>query len=61
VRYSGYQAAIAIDDFAVVAGRLPPRVLGLVIEWATVHQIELRANWERAARREPLQPVAPLE
>lgn len=42
-------------------GRLPPRVVGLVIEWATQHQAELSANWELAVAREPLTPIAPLD
>ena len=34
---------------------LPPRVTGLVIEWATLHQQELLANWDRARARQELQ------
>ena len=39
---------------------LPPRVTGLVIEWATLHQQELLANWDRARARQELQKIAPL-
>lgn len=39
---------------------LPPRVLGLVIEWTALHQHELLENWERAKRMESLVDVAPL-
>src|SRR5579871_1108777 len=48
VRYNQYKAIISIKDLAVLSGRLPPKVLGLVIEWASIHQKELIKNWELA-------------
>jgi len=45
----------------VLTGRLPPRVLGLVTEWATKHQRALRANWRLAREQAPLRPIPPLE
>jgi hypothetical protein len=60
-RYGGKVARIAIGTLAVLSGSLPPRVQGLVAEWAVLHREELAANWERlrggrAARRiDPLQ------
>ena len=33
--YSGNEALININTLAVIAGRLPPRAMGLVAEWAT--------------------------
>ncbi|MHB8089665.1 MAG: DUF4160 domain-containing protein, partial [Anaerolineaceae bacterium] len=36
-RYGDFKAAILIDDFTVKEGNLPARVLGLVIEWASLH------------------------
>jgi hypothetical protein len=60
-RYAGQRGRFAIDDLRLLDGKLSPRARGLVIEWASRHQPELRANWERAARREPLQSIEPLE
>jgi hypothetical protein len=60
-RYGRDRASIALRGFGVLEGSLPPRVLGLVIEWAAQHQDELLADWARAARRLPLVPIAPLE
>lgn len=54
-------ALVDIRTLAVFSGRLPPRVTGLVIEWATVHQQELLADWDRARAREELQKIPPLE
>jgi len=59
--YSGDVALIDIGNLSVFSGRLPPRVMGLVIEWATIHQQELFADWERTRAQQELQKIAPLE
>ena len=58
--YGGHDALVNIHNMAVISGRLPPRALGLVIEWALLHQDELQAAWERARNLEPLGKIAPL-
>jgi len=60
-RYGQDQAIIGLDSLRVLEGRLPPRALGLVMEWAAVHQVELCADWELARRQVPLRKIAPLE
>ncbi len=37
--YSGYLALIDIRNLSAFSGHLPPRVMGLVIEWATIQVI----------------------
>jgi len=59
--YGEYEVLININSFAVFAGNLPPRALGLVIEWATQHQNELLINWERAQGQESLSKIEPLK
>lgn len=54
------EASIDIEDLAVIAGRLPTRARRLVVEWARAHQTELRENWDRARRHQPLQRIDPL-
>ena len=61
VRYAEYRAQVRIDPVLVSEGRLPPRVLGLVVEWATIHQQELNENWHLAQQRLPLQKIRPLD
>jgi hypothetical protein len=58
--YAEHEARIAIDSFAVISGKLPPRAMGLVAEWATVHQQELQELWEKARKHEPLIRLEPL-
>lgn len=45
-RYAGKKAAIEIESLHILEGSLPPRALGLVIEWASQHKVELYDNWE---------------
>jgi Domain of unknown function (DUF4160) len=61
VRYGGQQAIIAIETLQLLEGRLSPRVLGLVVEWGMMHRSELLQAWNQARRREPIDPIAPLE
>lgn len=50
-----------IENLFVLRGRIPPRARGLVVEWASLHQEELREVWNRAKRREPFGTIASLE
>ena len=59
--YGGDTALIDIRNLSVFPGRLPPRVMGLVIEWATRHREELFVDWERARDQQKLLEIDPLE
>jgi len=59
--YSGDEVMIDIHTGAVIRGSLPKRALSLIEEWRAAHVDELLDDWERAARREPLAYIAPLE
>ncbi len=61
VFYGEYEALIEIDGLSIFAGNLPPRVVGLVLEWATIHQRELQKDWERAQNHQPLVRIEPLQ
>lgn len=61
VRHSEWKATLSIQPIELLGGRLPPRVLGLVTEWAAQHSVELAANWARARREARLHRIAPLE
>ena len=58
--YGEFEAQVAIEDPRVLAGMLPPRALGLVMEWAAIHRDELRADWGLAVARQELYPIEPL-
>ncbi len=61
VRYNEYRASFSIKDLALLDGKLPPKVLGLVVEWASQHQQELMEDWKLAEQLEALKPIRPLE
>lgn len=58
--YGDFEAIIDIERNELISGALPPRVLGLVTEWVSLHQVELMENWNRARRKESLLAIAPL-
>ncbi|MEX2468005.1 MAG: DUF4160 domain-containing protein [Gemmatimonadota bacterium] len=60
-RYGEAEAVIRIDDGSVMRGELPPRVLGLVVEWSSRRRQELRLVWRQASRKQSLSRVTPLE
>jgi hypothetical protein len=61
VEYGEYKASIRINDYALLEGKLPPKILGLVIEWSVLYQKELLQDWEIARKMQPLLPIKPLE
>ena len=61
VRYGDQKALVAIDPLLVIEGRLSPRVLGLVIEWAALHQMELLDNWKLTYDQQKPKRIEPLK
>ena len=47
--------------FFLIEGKLPPRALGLTMEWASINQEKLKEFWDVAKRLQPLGKIAPLE
>ena len=60
VRYEDFRAIVGIDPLELGEGQLPPRVFGLVMEWAEIHQAELMENWTTLAAEGKFRRIAPL-
>ena len=60
-RYGAHRLEVDIRTLAVLAGRFPPKALGLVMEWASLHQEELMQDWDLARQQAELNKIAPLE
>lgn len=60
VRYGECRATFAIDALELLDGQVPPRVRGLVTEWAAMHQLELRRNWTLLATEGTFRRIEPL-
>jgi hypothetical protein len=58
--YAEHNCLIDIQKLEVLSGLMPPRVLGLIIEWASMHKTELLDNCNKAIKQEPLQSIQPL-
>ena len=52
VVYGDYEAAFCIETLEVIEGKVPARVKGLVVEWATLHQKELMQNWKLVTKKD---------
>ncbi|MEI6222516.1 MAG: DUF4160 domain-containing protein [bacterium] len=59
-RYGEEKVSISIESLTIVAGKVPPRVLGLVMEWAAQHKEELEEDWNLALHNKPLKSIDPL-
>ena len=60
VHYNDFRAMVDTEKLAVINGNLPARVLGLVIEWAELHQAELKKNWLDLISTGMYTKIAPL-
>ncbi len=61
VKYGEYRGVIGLNHLDLIEGKLPARVIGLVLEWTFQHRDELREDWELAQSEKPLKKIAPLE
>ena len=60
VAHGGSEVTFSIENLEVTKGNLPTRVRRLVVQWATLHQDELRDAWDKASREETPERIAPL-
>ncbi len=58
--YQGWTAAVDIRNLELMQSMISTRALGLVLEWAAIHQDELLEAWHRAAAGEPIAKINPL-
>lgn len=59
--YGSFEALVEIDTLAIIAGTLPPRALGLVMEWAALHQKELLVSWQNVREQKTPAKIEPLK
>ncbi len=59
-QYGEFKMEIGIETLQVLGGKLPPRALSLVLEWAAAHRAELLADWELCRQHQQPRPIAPL-
>jgi len=58
--YGEHIAVIEISSLVILQGHLPPRALGMVIEWATIHREELLSGLDLSRQMQKPPKIAPL-
>jgi len=59
-KYGGERTAFSIQDLRLIEGRLPHRVVAILLEWAFQHREELLENWHRTQQGVDLRRIEPL-
>ena len=59
--YHEHVGVFSLDPVELIAGDLPRAQRRLVEAWAELHQVELKADWERLQAGRPPLPIAPLQ
>ncbi len=60
VKYNEFRASVDLQTLSILDGNIPPRVHGLVIEWAELHQDELLTNWNTLQESGVFRKIEPL-
>jgi len=58
--YGSERMIVDFNSLSVIAGKLPSRASGMVMEWAAQHQGELLDDWNLARQMAPLRRIDPL-
>lgn len=58
--YAGEEIIVSINGIEILEGQIPSKQQKMVLGWAAFHQSELLENWELAAIKQELFPIAPL-
>ena len=60
VLYNGRHGAFSLLPLNYFSGNLPPKVVGLVLDWAVPHKNELLANWDSVKKTGTCQKIPSL-
>ena len=58
--YNDYKSLFSINPLEMIEGKLPPRIHGVVIEWASMHIDELLDNWNKLQNEQKPKKIKPL-
>ena len=59
--HQGQQAKFDLSGEMIVGEIRSGTARRLIKEWASLHQAELRSNWDKANAGEPIERIAPLD
>ena len=58
--YNEFRASISINNLGLIEGKLPSKVMSLVVDWAQDHQEELQENWNSIKETGNYHKIDPL-
>ncbi len=58
--YNDMEATFSIDTLEMIEGDLPPRIQGLIIEWASLNHEKLKENWILITKKQTFKKIKPL-
>ena len=58
--YNEFENSVVIETLSILEGKLPPKVLSLTVECASLHQAELQENWESIRGTGTFRRIEPL-
>jgi len=59
-KYNEFRGKISIKELKLFEGKLPKRVMVLLLEWANNHRDELLDNWESLKEEGKYKKIKPL-
>ena len=59
-KYGEFEILVNINNLSVLYGKFPSRALGLTIEWASLHQEELKTLWLKIREGRGVGKIEPL-
>jgi hypothetical protein len=58
--YGDEEILVRIGDLSIIRGKIHPRALGFVMEWAALHKSELMTAWDDASHHQKPSKIQPL-
>ena len=59
--YQEDTAEYEISTLTIIRGSLPARAHAMVLEWASLHRVELMVDWKLATEKKEINKIEPLK
>lgn len=59
--YAEYEILVDIHTLEIIKGNMPRRALALILEWASIHRVELLEDWKLCEQNQTPKKISPLE
>jgi len=59
--YGEFEIRVEINNLKIIDGDFPSKQINMVLRWAKQHHNELKEEWKRIEKKEPLFKIEPLK